>query len=402
LPRRTDLAAGSPRRNGLARALALLVALVVLFVSLSAEAKKKKGGKKHKPAATKSKGKAAAPEAAPEADDESDDEKPSSSSKGDEDEEKAAKPTPPPEPVGDEDAAAKKPAKTKPAPKEEDEGPAGGLPALRFGLGGGALFRQLRWTDDNGALAPYTLSPGPEFRVWFEAFPAAFATAGFAANIGLYGHLNYGFGASSKTPAGMNLTTKYMDFLGGLKVRIPLGSVQPFLAGAYAMQKFSLEPADPSRPNFNYSFIHAGAGARFQFTPELDMNVGAGFLYVMNPGSAAGEIKAPNLYPRAAANGVDVTLSLSYRAISMVAVRLGVDFRQFGVATGWTMTNPALRAGGATDRNITVWGGLEVVFDGVTGGESEAPPPKKAEKKKAPAEGEGEGEKPEGEDSSEK
>src|SRR5262245_45655614 len=47
LPRRTDLAAGSPRRNGLARALALLVALVVLFVSLNAEAKKKKGGKKH-------------------------------------------------------------------------------------------------------------------------------------------------------------------------------------------------------------------------------------------------------------------------------------------------------------------------------------------------------------------
>jgi hypothetical protein len=167
------------------------------------------------------------------------------------------------------------------------------------------------------------------------------------------------------------------------------------------MQKFTLEPPDPSRPNFNYSFIHAGAGARFAFTPELDMNAGAGFLYVMNPGSAAGEIKAPNLYPRAAANGIDVTLSLAYRAMSMVAVRLGVDFRQFGVATGWRMGDPALRAGGAVDRNITVWGGLEVVFDGVGGGagESEAPPPKKAEKKKAPAEGEGE---PEVEDSSEK
>jgi hypothetical protein len=404
LPRRTDLAVGSPRRNGLARALAILVALVVLFVSLNAEAKKKKGGKKHKPPATKSKGKEALPASEPETDSASSDEK--SSGKDDEDDEKAAKPTPPPEPVGDEDAAAKKPARTKPAPKMEDEGgPSGALAALRLGIGGAALFRQLRWTDDGGALAPYTLSPGPELRVWFEAYPAAFATDGFAANIGVFGKLDYGFGATSQTPppASQKLTTKYMDFLAGLKVRIPFGVAIPYVAGAYGMQKFALEPPDNSRPNFNYSFIHAGAGSRFQFTPELDLDVGAGFLYVMNPGSSAGEIAAPQpLYPRATANGIDAFLSLGYRVMSLLAVRVGVDFRQFGVATGWRTGDTSVRAGGAVDRNITAWGGLEVVFDGMGGGgDSEAPPPKKAEKpKKAPAEGE-EAE-PAVEDSSEK
>ena len=53
-----------------------------------------------------------------------------------------------------------------------------------------------------GALAPYSLSPGPEVGVWLEVYPAAFATDGFAANIGLFGRFNYGFGAQSKLPLG--------------------------------------------------------------------------------------------------------------------------------------------------------------------------------------------------------
>lgn len=393
LPRRPSLAAGFPRRNGVARALAFFIALVVLFVSLSAEAKKKKGGKKHKTPATKSKGAAAAPDTSSDADDASDEK--SSSSGADEEVEKP-KPAPPPEPVGDEDAVPKKAAKPKPAPEKEAEGAGGGPIALRIGVGGRALFRQVRWTDDGGALAPYTLSPGPEASVWLEAYPAAFATDGFAANIGIFGRFDYGFGASSKTPppANQTLTTKYQDFLAGLKIRIPLGMVLPYVAGAYGMQKFALEPFDPSRPNFNYAFAHLGAGALFQVTPAFDIDVGAGFLYVMNPGSAAGEIKSPALYPRAAANGIDVSLSLGYRVMSLIGVRLGLDFRQFGIATGWRTGDPAIRAGGAVDRNISVWGGVEVVFDGMGGGGEEAPPPVKktpAKKAKKPAE-EGEGE----------
>ena len=69
-----------------------------------------------------------------------------------------------------------------------------------------------------------------------------------------------------------------------------------------------------------------------------------------------------------------------------------MDFRQFGVATGWRTGDTVTRAGGATDRNITAWGGVELVFDGMGGGagESESAPAKKpAAKPKKPA-GEGE------------
>jgi hypothetical protein len=308
-----------------ARALALLVALVVLFASLSAEAKKKKPAKKGKTPTSKSKGKEAAPESAPETDSASSDEKSSDKDEGDE---KATVKAPPPPPE-DEEMAAKKPAKpAKVPPKAEAEEAGGGAPfALRLGVGGKALFRNLSWTDDGGAVAPYSLSPGPQAAVWLEAFPAAFATDGFAANIGLFGHFDYGFGASSKTPAGATLTTNYQDFLVGLKVRFPVGMFIPYIAGGYGMQKFHLEPADATRPNFNYSLASAGAGTRVQFTPAIDLDVGASYLFVMNPGSSAGEVAAPGLYPNATAYGIDASLSLGFRVMSLIGIRAGVSGR---------------------------------------------------------------------------
>ena len=64
----------------------------------------------------------------------------------------------------------------------------------------------------------------------------------------------------------------------------------PYVAGAYGMQKFHLEPADATRPNFNYAFIRAGAGARVQFTPAIDLDLGGGYLFVTDLGTQAGEV----------------------------------------------------------------------------------------------------------------
>jgi hypothetical protein len=395
LPARTDLLR-SQRRSTAARALAFMVALLfVLGAPLSAEAKKKKKkGKTPSSSTKKSSGKQAAP--ADESDETDSDEKASSKkAPADEGEEKeAAKPPAPPLEGEGEGTPPKKAPKPKPAPAAEGaagEGTPGGLAALRFGLGGKAMFRTLTWNEDMGALAPYTLSPGPEVGAWLEAYPAAFATDGFAANIGLYGSFNYGIGAQSKLPSGAMLTTKYQDFLAGVKVRIPVGMIIPYVAAAYGMQKFHLEPADPAgtRPNFNYAFIRAGAGARAQFTPSIDMDLGAGYLIVTGLGSQAGEVQA--LYPNAKGNGVDVNLSLGFRVTSMIGVRVGGDFRQYGLSLHSTNGQTSIIAGGATDRYITVWGGLEIVLDGVGGGggeEGEAAPAKKPApkaKKAAPA-----------------
>ncbi len=376
-----------------ARALAFVVALLVLLVSLSAEAKKKKpAAKKHKTPAAKSKGKgkeALPAEPAPESDEASSDEKPDA-----EDEPKSKPPAPEPE----EDAPKPPPKAAKAPPPKEGDSEGGGLVAFRFGIGGRALFRNVSWTGDNGALAPYSLAPGPQLGLWLEAFPAAFATDGFAGNIGVFGHFNLGFGASSKDPAGTVLTTKYQDLLAGVKVRVPFGGFQPYVAVGYGMQTFLLDPAAATRPNFNYGMLFFGAGGRVQVTEAFDVDLAGGYVHVLSTGTRAGDFG--QLYPRATALGIDVTLSAGLRVASMIGIRAGVDFRQFGLATSFRTGDTGIPAVGGVDRNITAWGGLELVFDGMGGGggsDEEAPakkPPAKA--KKPPQEAEpDESEKPE-------
>jgi hypothetical protein len=392
------------RRTDLLRvrqAIACFVALAFLLVSLSAEAKKKKAAKKGKTPSSKVKSKGTdrglpPPESAPESDEETSDEKPAAKKKPavEDDNEVEKKPTPPPsdeEALPVEPAPKKKPAKAPP-PKAEGEGEGGALPAFTVGVGGKALFRNLSWTDSMNMVAPYSLAPGPEVAAWLEAYPAAFATDGFAGNIGLIGKFDYGFGASSKTMSGTTLTTKYQDFLAGLKIRIPLGSVIPYVVGAYGMQKFHLEPAAPERPNVNYSLVHGGAGVRVQATPELDVDLSAGYLYILNPGKAAGEVGEPTLYPKTTGFGIDAALSVGYRLTSLIGVRVGGDLRRIGLNTHRKSTDPVppLPTGGALDQYITAWGGVEVVLDGMGGGaahegEGEAPPAKKPAKAKKPA-----------------
>jgi hypothetical protein len=399
------------------RAVAFFVALIVLLVSLSAEAKKKKKPKKHKTPAAKHTSKSTKSskskesdrglppvEAAPETDEaskekEAPSKKPAAEPEGSAGGEKAEGEKKPPPPPSEEETPAAKPAKVAKAPPEKGEEREGAPIALQLGLGGKALFRDLSWTQANGALAPYSLKPGPELALWLETYPAAFMSEGFAGNIGLYGHFNYGLGASSKTPPpqSQTLTTKYYDFLGGIKIRIPLGTFLPYVAGAYGMQKFALTPTDPTRPNFNYTFVSGGAGTRIQLTPAFDIDLSAAFLYVLNPGSATGEVASNAFYPDATANGIDAQLSIGFRILRSVGVRAGGDFRQFGLSTNYKTTNVGPRAGGATDQNIGVWGGIEIALDGMGGGgggEEPAPAKKAPAKAKKPAPGEGEEEEP--------
>jgi len=342
--------------------IAFIVALLVLALAAPADAKKKKksGGKKGKTPSGKTTGGAKAPVDTDETDEASSDEKeptPSKPSAPSPDEEK-----PPAPPEADE--ATKKPAKPAEKPAAEpDDSEGSGLPAMQFGIGGKALFRTLSWTDDGGALAPYSLSPGPELAVWLEAYPAAFATTGFAANIGIFGSFNYGLGAKSKTMAGTELTTKYQDFLVGLKVRIPFGMFIPYASGAYGGQSFKLEPIAADRLNFNYTFIRPGLGLRIQATPMIDIDLGGGFLLINGLGNQPGDVRTTMAFPRATASGLDVGLTIGVRFSSLIGVRVGADLRQYGMTTGYRTGDPIV-AGGSTDRYITAWGGVEILLDG--------------------------------------
>jgi hypothetical protein len=382
----------APRRRG----LALAVAAVLLVVAAPVEAKKKKGGKKHhktpssksvgKPGASEPKDSSSESDEGSEADDESAKgvkEAPeaapaesSSPSKTEVEKGEAEEKAPPPR-------GSAKPAV---APSESEEPVES---ALRLVVGGGALFRTLRYSDDRSSMvSPYRVEPGPEIRTALEVFPAAFATTGFAANIGLFGQLDYGFGVKSKAMSGARLTTNYYDFIAGLKVRIPIGIWTPYVTGGYGGQVFQLQGQDattgPPVPSVSYKFIRGGLGTRVRFSPMFDLDVGAGYVYVTDPGSAAGDIKSSAFFPNTTTYAIDAGLSVGIRLASVFGLRVGGDFRQYGLSFNWQPGQP-YQIGGGTDRYIQAWGGIEIILDGVSEApEKPAPPSARGKAKRRP------------------
>jgi hypothetical protein len=263
--------------------------------------------------------------------------------------------------------------------------------ALEFGVGGMAMFRHLVWTSDGAAagLGPYSLAPGPQAGLWLEFYPAAFATRGFASNIGLFARYDYGFGVSSYTVAGGDVATKYQGFLGGLKLRIPLGTFTPYGTLGYGNQGFRLAPENSPAdlPSVAYSFIRAGLGTRIHLSRLVALDVAGNFLAVTDPGSAPGQVASPAFFPRAKAVGFEFGASVYVHLTSAIGARAGIDWRQYGMAFyPQAGDSPTRMVTGAVDRYIVVWSGIEVALGG---GEPEAPdddaPPKSKRRGKKPA-----------------
>ena len=272
---------------------------------------------------------------------------------------------------------------SKASDESDDASPA---PALEFGIGAKALFRQLAWTSDARAagLGPYSLTPGPETGAWFEFYPAAFGTSGFAANVGLFGRLDYGFGVATTLANTMNVATKFRDFMAGLKVRIPLGMMIPNVSVAYGQQTFEIAPAMSTLdlPKVAYSFIRPALGTRVVFAPGVALDLAAAYLMVIDPGSGAGYVKGANFFPNAKALGFDLSASLAYRISGAIGARGGVELRQYSLTMN---DSTAPTVGGAVDRYITMFAGIEVVLDGqgAAAGDDEEPKPSKRKRRRA-------------------
>jgi hypothetical protein len=293
-------------------------------------------------------------------------------------------------PPGEEGEAPKKVTKKKVVAEAEPEAPIGGAPsAVEVFAGAGALFRSLAWNQNmsNGAIRSYSLAPGPEAIIGLEAYPGAFVTSGFGANIGVFGHFDYGFGVVSQTMPGVRVTTQFQDFLVGLKVRLRFGMVDPFVSVAYGGQTFQLENQMPvSVPGVSYTFIRAGLGVRLHLAPIVDVDVGGAYLIVNGLGTATNDIASQAFFPNAAGYAAEGNLSIRLRLTRLIALRAGGDFRQYGLSLH-AAQGAQPYVGGAADRYIVGWGGIELVFDGLGGGagdEEEKPVPPPPSKKPKP------------------
>lgn len=274
--------------------------------------------------------------------------------------------------------------------KASDEQPAstGPVSALEFGVGGKAMFRSLAWTSDGASagLGPYSLTPGPETGLWLEFYPAAFGTSGFAANVGLFGRFDYGFGVATTLANGMDAATKFRDFMAGLKVRIPVGTFTPNLSVAYGQQVFEIAQQNTMAdlPQLAYQFIRPAAGTRMMFTPTVGLDVVVGYLLVTDPGSGGDHIRSTRFFPNAKSYGIDASASVAFKLTGTVGGRVGADWRQYGIALN--PDSSTRRVAGAVDRYVVAWAGLEVVLDGqsaATGGDDEPVKPSKRRRRHA-------------------
>jgi hypothetical protein len=237
--------------------------------------------------------------------------------------------------------------------------------ALELGVGGKALFRNLSWHQDPEARTnPYTLSPGPEAGFWLEAYPGAFVTSGLAADLGVFGRYDRGFGVTSSTQDGATVTTSFQDFVAGVEARLPLGAVAPQLSIAYGGQTFRLdrEHGLPPIPGFDYRFVRIGAGARIALAPAAFLDAGVGLLFATALGTSGGDVASPAFFPNGKAYGADLDVAFVYRVLPRLGLRASAELRQWGLDFRVKPTD-ALIVGGAVDRYIIIGAGVELVLD---------------------------------------
>ena len=278
-----------------------------------------------------------------------------------------------------------KPADTVSAKASEPEsGTSSTATALEFGLGARALFRNLQWTSDGRAagLGPYSLTPGPETGLWLEFYPAAFGMTGFAANVGIYGSFNYGFGVATTLASGKDAATTFRDFQGGVKLRIPVGTFIPNVSVGYGQQVFAIaqQQATTDLPQLAYQFVRPALGTRVMFTPTIALDVTAAYLMVIDPGSGANQIRSSRFFPKATSYGIDVSASVGFRLTGTIGARAGADWRQYGLNLNPDSTTRSVA--GAVDRYVVAWAGIEVVLDGSGSGAGGDDQPVKPSKRK--------------------
>jgi hypothetical protein len=285
---------------------------------------------------------------------------------------------------GEEPKAASKSVETVSSKASSEEAGAGSpLPALEFGVGAKAMFRQLSWTSDARAagLGPYNLTPGPETGAWLEFYPAAFGTQGFAANVGLFGRFDYGFGvATTLADRTTEVATSFRDYLGGIKIRIPTASFIPNVSVAYGQQVFEIgqQQNGTDLPKLAYQFIRPALGARIMLAPTIALDAALAYLMVLDPGSGADHIKSARFFPNATSYGIDASASVAVKLTGSLSARAGADFRQYGLNLHPDSTTRSVA--GAVDRYIVAWAGLEVALDGqggAAGGDDEPVKPSK-------------------------
>jgi hypothetical protein len=251
-----------------------------------------------------------------------------------------------------------------------DEGGAAPV-AFEIAAGSRAVHRTFDFNDPlsnyNQAVAKpysYTLPAGPVPFVELGLYPAAFATRGFAANIGLVARYEKLMGTKTAAADGSTFSTLGQQLEVGARGRLPLGAHEVGLSATYGKQAFHVSATDPgpgagsTLPNVDYTFAGVGADARLRLAP-LELGAHVGTRFVFDTGSLG-----KNWFPTTKTTSIEAGVSVGYQLSSLFAVIAGADFLRYAFDFNPIPPTNPLIAGGAVDQYISGFLALRVSISG--------------------------------------
>jgi hypothetical protein len=319
----------------------------------------------------------------------------------DEDVQKAARvnPTPAREaaPSDDQSAKSKKPTKggdvgveAEVPPPRESGPPAPMGRYLDLSVGGHAFSRSLTYHQQvTTSLREYQARLLGDAVLALQYYPGAQFSDGIVTNIGLELNVEQSFGLQSTTPPpnAATYTTQVHDYNGGVRVRLPLASLTPFISVGYGDHAFKMTGANRASlvlPDTEYKYARVVVGAQVPLASGVSVAASGGYRYVFSPG----DIKT-KYFPHLNVGGMEANLYVGYALTSMIEARVGFDYRRY-FYTMHSTNNDMFIIGGAIDQtyagslSIAITLGGDHASSSPSSSSEEAPPPPPPKKSKRP------------------
>jgi hypothetical protein len=245
-------------------------------------------------------------------------------------------PTPTSEPSSSDDQPAKTKKSRSGAKADEEAAPpresGPSAPVGRYldlSVGGQAFSRSLTYHQQiqPAALREYQPPLLGDLVVALQYYPGAQFSQGFVTNLGLELNVEQGISLTSQTPDKIQYPTTVHDYNGGVRVRIPLESLTPFLTVGYGDHAFKLGGAQRAQlvlPDVEYKYVRAVVGVNVPVASGVSVSASGGYRYVLSPG----QIKTV-YFPQLNVGGMEAKLYVGYALTSTIEARVGFDYRRY-------------------------------------------------------------------------
>ena len=223
-------------------------------------------------------------------------------------------------------------------------------PYLELGVGGRIFSRSMSFADNINRVPGYRLDRATAITVDVAFHPFALGDSTrktWAAGLGLTGSAKYALGIGTELSGTDGRSrAEVHGYEVGLRYRAPIGIVDLIPHVDYAVETFIANVADLA-PDVGYQLVRMGLATRIGISREISLRLHADYLHVMS----AGPLTDPTRFPRATANGVDLSVGGGYGITNTLEVQASVGMRRYGFDMHARPGDTPL-AGGAIDEYV--------------------------------------------------